>query len=405
MRLFYYPVSPSANTPAQVATDLGCARSAGVKVIFSFEYCNSLYCNEGVTVDQALSQIQSFSQVIKDNTDVIAYVRTGTMGGWGEGASWATGDVPANVRDPIWAKVLAIVPPQLQVSMPQMPRVAEVDGGIPLSQSTAFTGSNFSRMAQENYCFMANEDDSFHFLGAGGFGGAIDPPYTHTAAQQRAFTAANTEFTYFTTETCLYGTTRDTTSRTSCYDTKPDNAGQLGGIMREGPRYHVNGTDVFYALGFIDTWRSEGCYPDVTNLMGYRFQLDNITHASTANKGDTVKVAVNIHDVGWGRIFSARKLVVTLKNRSTGAEITGTAGDFRFLPSQAGISSTITTNVNVPSGAASGTYDVYLSVPDIYSTTASMPAFSVRFANADTGSQSWDASSARFKTGTAITVQ
>jgi hypothetical protein len=97
-------------------------------------------------------------------------------------------------------------------------------------------------------------------------------------------------------------------------------------------------------------------------------------------------------------------LIVTLRNRSTGEEISGTAGDARQLPSQSTQSSTVNVNVNIPTGATAGTYDVYLSMPDIYSTTKDNPDYAVRFANADTGSQSWDAATARFKTGTSVTV-
>lgn len=37
--------------------------------------------------------------------------------------------------------------------------------------------------------------------------------------------------------------------------------------------------------------------------------------------------------------------------------------------------------------------------------TKDIAAYAVRFANADTGTQSWDSSSAAFKTGTVVTVQ
>lgn len=85
----------------------------------------------------------------------------------------------------------------------------------------------------------------------------------------------------------------------------------------------------------MNRWLSDGCYDDVKNLMGYRFQLDQVSHSSTAKKGETVRVAIDLRDVGWARICSARKLVVTLKHRTTGERLTGTAGDARQLPSQA----------------------------------------------------------------------
>jgi hypothetical protein len=204
------------------------------------------------------------------------------------------------------------------------------------------------------------------------------------------------------------GETPEPESRTGCYSSVLDNNGQTGGAMVEFPRYHMSyyGYPSPYGGGvaWSSVWASEGCYDTIRNLLGYRFQLDSISHSSSANKGETVKVSVNLHDVGWARIFSARKLVVTLVNRSTGESIVGTAGDARLLPSQSTQSSTVNVNVNIPSTATAGTYDVYLSMPDIYSTTKDNPYYAVRFANADLGNQSWDGNLARFKTGTSVTV-
>ena len=57
-------------------------------------------------------------------------------------------------------------------------------------------------------------------------------------------------------------------------------------------------------------------------------------------------------------------------------------------------------------GAGTGDYDVYLSVPDIFSTTAGDARFAVRFANADNATlgQAWEAGAARFKLGTTLNV-
>lgn len=155
----------------------------------------------------------------------------------------------------------------------------------------------------------------------------------------------------------------------------------------------------------MNRWLSDGCYDDVNNLIGYRFQLDQLSHSSTAKKGETVSVAVDLRDVGWARIFSARRLVITRKHRATGQTLNGTAGDARQWPSQATRSSTVNINVNIPSTAAAGSYDVFVSMPDHWPTTRDIAAYAVRFANADPAAQAWDPSSARFKTGTAVTVQ
>ena len=97
---------------------------------------------------------------------------------------------------------------------------------------------------------------------------------------------------------------------------------------------------------------------------------------------------------------------MTLKHKTSGATITGAAGDLRTLSPQAGASTRVSVGVTIPAGAQTGDYDVYLSAPDIFSATASNPKFAVRFANADNGAtgQAWDASAAMFKAGTSLNV-
>ncbi|MBC7547596.1 MAG: hypothetical protein H7224_02995, partial [Polaromonas sp.] len=54
-----------------------------------------------------------------------------------------------------------------------------------------------------------------------------------------------------------------------------------------------------------------------------------------------------------------------------------------------------------------GDYDVLLSAPDIFSSTAGTSTFAVRFANADNAvlAQAWNAGTARFATGATLSVR
>ena len=173
----------------------------------------------------------------------------------------------------------------------------------------------------------------------------------------------------------------------------------------EGPQYHLS--NLRDDWGPVTQW-SASDIATVGTYMGYRFQLDDISHPSTVSAGSTMTVNVDLRNVGWARIMSARKLVVTLVNKTTGATFSGTATtDLRTLAPQASSSSLVTVNVAVPSTAATGAYDVLLSIPDIFPTTASDVRYSVRFANADNSgmNQAWNTSSGGFKAGTTVTVQ
>ena len=89
-----------------------------------------------------------------------------------------------------------------------------------------------------------------------------------------------------------------------------------------------------------------------------------------------------------------------------GATFSGFGGNLQTLSPQASASTRLTIGLTVPADAPVGDYDVLLGAPDVFSTTSAMPAFAVRFANADNTarSQAWDASAARFSTGATLNV-
>jgi hypothetical protein len=158
----------------------------------------------------------------------------------------------------------------------------------------------------------------------------------------------------------------------------------------------------------MNQWKSEGCYDQVSRSMGYRFQLDALAHPATAARNSSVSFDIDLRNVGWSRIFSARKLVVTLKHKTSGAVITGVGTtDMRTLASQSGSSSRASVQVTVGAAAAAGEYAVSVSMPDVYASTAGDARFAVRFANADTAAkgQSWNTLTGRFDTGSTVTVQ
>ena len=389
--LAYYEVDPATFSAASFNADMDCVRAAGMKIILGEVYCSTFGCDEGVTAAQAETQLAAMGPAVKANKDVISVVRVGAIGGWGEGATWNGADVSDSVRTRIRDAIVEMAPPELPLVHRNPMYVFQ---WYPVTTaSTAFSGTVGSRMGIVNDCFLSAPDDH----------------YTYPDGSLRAKTAAQTEFAPFGAETCDGGDTR-----LSCKG-GTTNDGSPGGIMNEGPRYHLTYLHRGYYDGFMTEWgglddqgnRGPGdCYDTVTNYMGYRFQLDGLSHVRTIGRGQTAAFDVDARDVGWARIFSARKLVVTLRHKTNSAArpIVGSGGDARLLPSQATSSTRIAVNVTVPSDATPGDYDVFLSMPDIWPATKDDARQAVRFANADGQGQSWDGANARFKSGTTLTV-
>jgi uncharacterized protein DUF4832 len=285
----------------------------------------------------------------------------------------------AAVRDAL----LAAVPQDIQIGWRSLDDLMTWYP-VPLSEEQAFAGTGQARSGVHNDCFLSNRDDSGTYWRAGvpDTGKTLSNPF-------RAYHARISNWTTTGGENCREGQYR------ACAD-----------VLTDGALYHWRYLRDDWGKVFSDGWKAQGCYPQVSRSLGYRFQLDAVSVPRSATPGGVVDVQVDLRNVGWSRIFSARKLVVTLRNTTSGAVITGSAGDMRLLPAQATSSTRITVPVGIPAGAAPGSYDVYLSMPDIFASTQGNAFYAVRFANANDASkgQSWDAANFRFDTGTALAV-
>ena len=388
----------TASQLAAMSANFAAARNRGVKLILKFDYGN-----EGIepALSQVLAHMNQLKPVLAANQDVIAFVQAGFIGAWGEWHGSKSGlDTVASKRA-IKDAVLAAVPGQIFVEFRQGFVLQEDWYPTPLTATEAFSGSPKARSGLHNDCFLTGGGDSSTYRPKGTV--VVDLEITKNQLQQRQYAVAHTEYVPFGGETCNDSAGARTQMRTACSG-GTDESGQSGGILNEGPRYHLTHLNHNFAPEFIEQWQVEGCYPQVRRSMGYRFQLDSVRHASHVARGETVMFNVAMRNVGWSRIFSARPLVVTIVNGGAVYAAKSTL-DLMRLPSQAKASTNIPITLTVPAAAPPGSYDVYLSAPDIWPTTASSAMYAVRFANADTATQAWDPRGARFSTGTKLIVQ
>jgi chitodextrinase len=363
-------------------------RAAGTKMVMQFSYDN-IGGGPEPTLNTILGHIAQLKPFFTANADVIAVVHGGFLGTYGE---WAFSTEPsvgnpapsAAARLAVHNALLASVDKSTHIGWRTLDDL-KTWYPAPLTQSQAFSGSNQARSGVENDCFLSNKDDSGTYWVAGGnfdMGRTLSNPY-------RAYHSQVAKWTTTGGENCNDGEFK------MCAD-----------VLNDGPLYQWRYLRDDWGKVFSDGWKSQGCFPQVQRSLGYRFQLDAISHQQSAVVGSSVNVSIDLRNVGWAGILSARKLVVTLQNRTTGALITGTAGDARYLAAQATSSTNVIVPVSIPANAAAGTYDVYVGMPDIWAGTKSNPYFAVRFANADNSAkgQAWSATDARFKAGTTVSI-
>ncbi len=351
-------------------TYFAAGRTAGAKFIVLPSY-NMDSSGADAPLTLVLQHIAQLKPVLTRNADVIPYIKAGFIGPYGEWSASTNGlDSDAN-KLVIKTALMSSVGPNTIVHFRQPGDIANWYSGNP-------AGAAAARIGLHNDCYMANDPDAHTY--SNGLGDAMRD-YVKTMVDGSAFGG----------ETCD-NVSNPEQSRLSCDQ-----------MLSESSAYHLTWLNEGYAERFLNSWNDGGCFAEIGRRLGYRLQLNGIAHPATAGVGTAMQVTVSLSNVGWARMVSRRPLVVTLRHKSSGATITGSAGDLSSVAS--GASTSLVVNLTIPAGSAGGDYGVELGAPDLWATTAANPLHAVRFANADTGAQAWDDTTGRFKSGTAVTVR
>jgi hypothetical protein len=397
----------AANIPQSLldslTTGIGNMRTAGVKAVL-----RPVYDNSSSGADTTLSWVQThigqLAAWIDTNKDAIAFMQAGFIGAWGEWHSSSNGLDSASNKAAIATAVMQNWPAEMFIAFRYRgdlrtwwPTALSTNDYAARSGVTDITNAQCQKWAGYSNDFMLSStsegDGSSEFT-------------TPKLSQLRQWAAAQSLWT-------PAGGESDSSAPneiTSC-QLAGDVTMTPQGIMADGPYFHYcyfGGDDTT----FNNAWTSGGCYNNSGSYAagpidwtGYRLQLDNASVPISIARGAAGTVTVALRNRGWGRMWSKRQLVASLVRQGTGETITGTSTAYlRDLTPQAASSTTHAVNVSVPGGAVTGTYDVYLSVPDVFAGTSGNILHNVRFANADSGAQTWDATNARFKTGLTLQI-
>ncbi len=397
-RLVYTPNDISAyreqDLPPSYLEDLqqgfASLRKNGLKAVLRFAYnypaTESDYLNaKDASLARVQRHIEQLSPIIDANADVIAVWQGGFIGAWGEWHTSSNGlDTPANklkVRD----SLLAALPDnrQLQVRYPGdlhtwFADEPSLDGDSATEANAAEDAA--SRIGFHNDCFLSSEHDV----------GTYEPP--EQSATLRAFMREHTAVTASGGETC--NQPEPVGARTTCAD-----------ILREGADYHMAYLNRDYYQGFFDQWESEGCLPDVSRRLGYRFALESLDHTASAGAGEDVSVNVALENQGWSRLINDRPLVLRLSPAQGGEAVDLPLPDLRLALLGGGESAAWQSTVALPADLPPGTYRVQVGAPDPAPSLADRAAYAIRFANADAGDVRWDAASGFLTTGTELQVE
>ena len=362
------------------------------------------------TAAQVIAQAAAIKSTLWANRDVIAFIQVGFICNFGEWVDTCGALDNTTDKTNIFNAVVDMTPSGVPIEFTQVyPRETWFGDTTPPTKSDFLKGNLKGRVGFHSDCIgtgpttgAAAHGDSGFYPGTGTLSGGFVS--TMTASQQAAYVQEASKYVMFGGETCkdsqgAIGANGE--MRTACSGSV-DAQGLTGGIINEGPRYHLSHINVSYADNFLAAWSAGGCLDTVNRMMGYRFQFDDITHPTSVSRGGVATFDVNMRNVGWARIFDQRRLNVQLVNGGTTINCYSST-QLRELDPQATSSTLVRVNCAIPGGTATGSYAVHLKMPSSFSSTQANP-FTVRPANSNSGGQTWDSTNYRFTTGTTITV-
>ncbi|RZJ30693.1 MAG: DUF4832 domain-containing protein, partial [Flavobacterium sp.] len=353
LRVFYLDNFVSSKISASflnsMKSDFSKIRNAGMKCVVRFAYSDDAgAAQRDATKAKILSHIAQLKPILQANADVIAAYQAGFIGAWGE---WYYTDhfgINPTANDYINRKavldaLLAAAPGKMvQVRTPLLKK-AMYNTSTALSQADAFASSNVSRIGHHNDCFLASADDEGTYTNT-----TVDYPYLEQ----------ETKFVPMGGESCAINA-----PRTNC-----------GTAVTELKKFHWSYMNLDYYPEVINGFRTQSCFNDIENHLGYRFEMNSGIFPTTAAVGGTMPVTLKITNTGFASPFNPRKAYVVLRNTISGVEYSvQMTTDPRFWTPNA--LTTITENLQLPATMAPGSYKLYLKLPDNDAALALRPEY------------------------------
>ena len=363
--------------------DMKVLRQKGMKAIIRFSYAEGTYYKSSgeesakdATLDIVKSHINQYKSHWQANADVIFVFQAGIVGAWGE---WYYTDNFGNMQDKMNTSRRAVVDALLdavpsdrmiQLRTPLF-KTSYMGDTKALTSEEAFTGTPRARLGQHNDAFLYDYDN----MGT----------YTDTA-KQKPWLAQETLYVPIGGETDI----RDVNlaKKWATYDK----------TIAEMSRLHWTFIQSGYAEQTTNYWRENGTFDELNRRMGYRYQLVSGTYGEQATAGGKLSVKMQIRNAGFAPLYNERPAYIVLKNGSKTYKMKLKSDPRRWLPN--GVVTTVDEQLTVPSNVPAGTYQLYLYLPDAYTSIASDARYAVRFANNDI----WDSSTGMNKLNASVTV-
>jgi hypothetical protein len=342
-----------------IQDDLDLLRNNGIKIILRFAYTfNEPEPHNDAPLEIVLSHIDQLTPLLQKNADVIALMEAGFIGQWGEWHDSSHGLANTDDMRTILFKLLDALPKNRAVAVRYQQAKKDIfNTVVPVNESESFNQSNRSRTAHHNDCLVADVDDWGTYW-------PLDPA---SLEAQKNFLNQENKYLPQEGETC------------NCNPPGSD----CTNSMKELKKMRWSALNRDYEPCVLNSWKSEGCYDEISKRLGYRFRLIESKVPKSARADSLMSFSFIIENDGFASPYNARDLELVLRSKSSG-------NIFRFklsydprtwLPDNGKIS--VNPTVTLPSAMEPGDYAVFLNLPDPEPDLNSNPVYSIRFANKD----------------------
>lgn len=349
VRLDDYREQPiSESLLADVQAGLDAAREAGIKVVLRFAYNEGPYPDSepDAPLEWVYQHIDQVSELLTANEDVLAVVQAGFIGAWGEWHT-STNNLLDHKQEILTALLTAM--PATRMTQIRYPVYKQEMFGAPLAANEAYSGSARARVGHHNDCFLASDTD---------FG-----TYPEGQIEQwKQFVEDDTHFLVMGGETC-----NPNPPRSEC-DT----------ALLEFSRFHYSFINIDFHPEVVAAWQQDGCYGEIYNRLGYRFELTAVERAVQARPGGHHRLVIELDNTGWAAPFNPRALEVVLSGPggSWRADIdidprTWTAGQHHVIAG----------TLYLPTEAVAGSYSLALALPDPTPSLRDRSEYAIAFTN------------------------
>jgi hypothetical protein len=365
----------SAAYLANVRADFATARAAGVKLVVRFAYtpahtepmtCAGRSDLYDASKEWILTHTRQLSGVLRANSDVIAAVQAGFIGGWGEwwGSCHFDCDVDCDDCREVLLAVLDMVPDDRMVQV-RTPRYKQCifDTTSPVSPPEAHSGTDFARTGHHNDCFVSSASD---------YGTTVDP------STEVPYLISDTLYVVMGGETCDPGYASDPApERRECLT-----------ATQELEQFHWSFLNLDWFAPTLQGWRDEGCFDEIEQRLGYRLMFSGLTFPDHVTPGQSIQFSLQIRNEGYAAPYNPRATALVLRH-SSGLTHTfklyDPNGTIDYLKDPrfwlGGETHPSSYSVTVPAQLPLGRYELLLSLPD--PALPRRPEYAIRLAGCE----------------------